>query len=217
MRKEELEKLVREYEGMCYIHGMAVAIIELVENRVVADGLKEYGNGKLIIPWFVHAVGETMGRYMSSGKVKVVVIEEGVEVIKENAFRQRGGGIVPVIERIYIPDSIRYIHRYAFEKLVCEGVRVPTGVLSIGEGAFAGSSVDKVVLKSDKCVVGDKAFYGCDRMTGVFIGKGVQGIGEKAFDKCRSLTMVIAEDGSVKNKFSERFAVDVMTATEGIK
>ncbi len=73
------------------------------------------------------------------------------------------------ITSVYIPNSIIYIGRAAFEN--CSGltsVTIPDGVTSIG----------------------NYAFYNCSGLTSVTIGSGVTSIGYSAFYECSGLTTV---------------------------
>lgn len=210
MVSKEFEKLVREYEGMCYIQGLAVADLRLMGTVVKAVGVKEYGNGKLVIPWFVNVVGEGMMFGIKSGRISGVVMEEGVEVIEAEAFSFRGVQDKTKLERLFIPDSIRKIQRGAFAYVQCKGIRVPLGVVGIGEGAYEGSGLTDVALKAEGCVVADRAFYGCKELKGVFVGKGVKFIDENSFKSCDSIGMVVVEDLEVRSKFANRFNANVV-------
>jgi hypothetical protein len=79
-------------------------------------------------------------------------------------------------------------------------------VVSIGDGAFAGSILNYplLVIVPDNCPtsvtipgsvasIGEEAFWDCDRLTNVTISGSVTGIGEEAFADCASLTAITVD------------------------
>lgn len=60
-------------------------------------------------------------------------------------------------------------------------------VVSIGESAFAGSSVQKVGLPDGLLTIGEKAFFGCEDLTFIGLPDGLVEIGDSAFGTCISL------------------------------
>jgi len=67
---------------------------------------------------------------------------------------------------------------------------IPNSVTSIGNYAFAGSSLTSVTIPNNVTSIGDFAFSGCTILTKVRIGNGVTSIGSQAFRSCASLTSV---------------------------
>ena len=71
---------------------------------------------------------------------------------------------------------------------------IPSGVTSIGTGAFSGlTSLTSVTIGSDVTYIGNDAFRGCSNLSEISMPAGVQ-IGERAFNNCTSLPQ---EDGVV--------------------
>jgi hypothetical protein len=76
------------------------------------------------------------------------------------------------------------------------GYTIPGSVSSIGEYAFAGSSLStvcgcgltSVVIPSSVTSIGLEAFWGCQSLSSVTVGNGVASIGVGAFGYCQSLT-----------------------------
>lgn len=67
-------------------------------------------------------------------------------------------------------------------------VTVPSGVHTIGEGAFKGcTSLERVNLPDTISVVAANAFKGCRRLVDIRLPEGVREIGEYAFHRCHSL------------------------------
>lgn len=81
-----------------------------------------------------------------------------------------------------VPDGVKTIAPYAFSQSHCIGeVILPDSVTSIGEHAFANSSLKKIILPDSVKVIGEKSFANCNSLTDIDLGKAEQ-IGSYAFD-----------------------------------
>ena len=78
---------------------------------------------------------------------------------------------------------------YLNDKLITELI-IPNNVTSIGEGAFAYSSIKSVVVSGGCQSIGDGAFNNCDSLTNVVIQKGCQSIGDRAFFSSDNITSI---------------------------
>ena len=78
---------------------------------------------------------------------------------------------------------------YLNDKLITELI-IPNNVTSIGEGAFAYSSIKSVVVSGGCQSIGDGTFNGCDSLTNVVIQKGCQSIGDRAFFSSDNITSI---------------------------
>ncbi len=67
-------------------------------------------------------------------------------------------------------------------------------VTSIGDWAFYGASITKVVIPDSVTNIGGYAFELCSGLTSVTISKSVTSIGGQAFYYCTSLTNVMIPD-----------------------
>jgi hypothetical protein len=67
-------------------------------------------------------------------------------------------------------------------------------VTSIGDGAFAGSSLTSVTIPNSVTSIGDGAFYGCWSLSSVTIPNSVTSIGDWTFFNCVSLASVTIPD-----------------------
>lgn len=83
-------------------------------------------------------------------------------------------------------------------------VIISAGVSSIGEFAFAGSSVERVCIASAIEIDGF-AFWGCDKLTDLDLGEFLKSIGGGAFWKCSKLYVVTAP-ATVENVMAKAFA-----------
>ncbi len=102
----------------------------------------------------------------------------------------------------------------------CKNTKIPSGVTSIGYGAFAGcrgltsiaipssvtsfgefafsncSGLTSIALHSGVTHIGMWAFYNCTGLTSVTIPSSVTSIGERAFIGCSGLTSIVVESGN---------------------
>ena len=117
-----------------------------------------------------------------------------------------------------IPQSVCTIGKRAFENAKSlERVKIPDGVVNIGDGAFYASALKEISLPSGIKNIGQKAFamcraltrasiphgilsinhklfYGCERLESVDIPKTVASIGVQAFYACRNLSNIKIPD-----------------------
>ena len=145
------------------------------------------------------------------GDSKELVIEEGVTVIKDGAYRGRG------FETVVIPSSVKRIGEKAFEKCgKLKSVVIPASVTEIGEGAFSWCDhMASVELNEGLTRIGEKAFEKCKSLTAVKIPASVDRIGAEAFYDCEALAEVTL-DGKTKlstSSFSGCKAVRSLTIT----
>ena len=93
------------------------------------------------------------------------------------------------------PDGVVYagmnVYRYKGSMPENTSITIKQGTLSIGVGAFNGSSgLTSVTIPSSVTSIGNSAFYNCSGLTSVTIPNSVTSIGNSAFYKCKGLTSV---------------------------
>ena len=75
-------------------------------------------------------------------------------------------------------------------------VKLPEGVTSIGDSAFADcSGLTSIELPERITSIGDGAFYGCSGLTSIELSEGVTSIGNHAFANCSGLTSIELPEG----------------------
>jgi hypothetical protein len=94
-------------------------------------------------------------------------------------------------------------------------ITVPTGVTSIGSGAFYScGSLTGITLPTSVTSVGESAFYNCGSLTSINIPINVTSIGSNAFSGCASLASITvdvnnsnyaSQDGILYNKAKTSF------------
>ena len=117
------------------------------------------------------------------------------EIIKDEAAITgcrsdvEGDVIIPMLIDNYPVTSIK---GYSFQE--CGGiifVRIPSTVVTIGDGAFQGCRSLKTVNIPDSVkTIGDYAFYNCVLLSDVEMGSSVEKIGEGAFGRCAALQRI---------------------------
>ncbi|MBQ5824033.1 MAG: leucine-rich repeat protein, partial [Clostridia bacterium] len=105
-----------------------------------------------------------IGRYvLRSNGTTVADIKEGTELIANQAFAGTS------LTRITIPDSVKIIDRYAFER--CKSLSdmvIPDSVTYIGNHAFINcTSLKKIIIPDSVTYVGFLAFTNCTALTEV--------------------------------------------------
>lgn len=103
---------------------------------------------------------------------------------------------VKVSGDIVIPDTVEgkpvtVIGETAFVKetgRMLTGVTLPDTVEIIGNGAFADSSIKKMVLPASLKTIGDAAFIRCAMLEEVVFNEGLEKIDQSAFSECSALS-----------------------------
>ena len=117
---------------------------------------------------------------------------------------------------IILPNSVQSIGKEAFKGVQFESIKLPTELVTIGEGSFYGcTNLTDITIPSNVTTIGENAFYNssiesvnmsasislqsiggsafryCGSLTNVNIPSGVRSIGSSAFSNCGSLTQVL--------------------------
>ena len=97
-----------------------------------------------------------------------------------------------VLKSVIIPDSVITIEAYAFDlNTNITNVTIGNNVVTIGIGAFFGTSIENLVIPDSVTTIGDSAFGFNSSLISVTIGTGVTVIPDYAFSHCFALTSVI--------------------------
>lgn len=119
--------------------------------------------------------------YLGNALAEDVVVPNGVEAIKANAFCKCGS-----IKRVTLPESIRRIGDHAFFKCAAlQSVHIPDGAQSIEQHAFRYCDALKTVTTS-AASIGYMAFANCKSLESVYL-KRCGEILSACFLECRAL------------------------------
>lgn len=95
-------------------------------------------------------------------------------------------------QNIVLPDAINGLKVVAvgdgaFEELSSEdivSITLPAGIVNIGENAFANCADIVITVKGALTYVGERAFVGCNKLTEVMLGDGLEHIFAETFLEC---------------------------------
>lgn len=120
-----------------------------------------------------------------------VIIEDGVESIGEDAFRE-----CSAIKSVDIASSVKIIKQNAFiDCASLETIVIPSSVESIGYCAFMNcSSLKSLDIPSSVKTIGSAAFSGCTQVESVNLSDGIERIEGSAFENCNSMYTVEIPD-----------------------
>lgn len=95
----------------------------------------------------------------------------------------------PIIEKIVLGSNITKIGRKSLSKGCLISISIPESVVSIGEYAFLGSSIETITLPSKIRIIQSGTFEGCEKLSSVVIPDVVEEIKDSAFARCFSLKL----------------------------
>ena len=169
---------------LCYAHNI------YLDNIHITD---------LVIPDDVKSIGNYAFYYCS--KLTSVTIPDSVTSIGDSAFAGCSG-----LMSVTVPDNVMRIGDSAFRNCSrLTSITVPfVGEKADGSGVthfgymFGRSynsydipkSLKEVIISGNNINIADDAFYGCDGLTNITIGDGVERIGSSAFEECDSLERI---------------------------
>ena len=126
------------------------------------------------------------GTELVNGESGVLVIPEGVTVISSYAFANLG------ITSVTIPSSVVTVSDGAFAGCIrLSEVKIGENVSSIGASAFKNcAAITSITIPDKVTAIGNGAFENCAKLETITLGKGVNAIGNAAFKGCASLTAI---------------------------
>ena len=152
-----------------------------------------------------------------SGRVKKLVVEEGVTAIGADAFSYTN-----TLTSVSLPNSLKKIGGSAFES--CENLTsivIPDSVTTIGEAAFRGcDALTDVRLPKNLTSIGTRLFSGCYNLTSIHIPEKVTIIGSNAFSDCQRLQSVKIPNAVTvieKEAFSFCYGLKEVVIGSGVK
>ncbi len=98
------------------------------------------------------------------------------------------------VTKITLPNDLTEIPNYAFWNFAGSfgaGFGIPSGVTSIGNGAFQNSEITEIVIPEGVTSLGANAFQGCTELTKITLPSTLTSIGNYAFDGCAKLATIV--------------------------
>lgn len=137
-----------------------------------------------VLPASFEVQAGTLVRYR--GRERDVEIPEGIVGVGEGAFRG-----CTFVERVLVPDSVRFIEGHAFEGCTSlHGIAIPS-VERLGPAVFRGcSSLPSIIVRDVVADIPPYAFKDCTSLEWVRLPARVRSIGDEAFAGCTSLKHV---------------------------
>ena len=155
---------------------------------------------EVVIPNYSKAgdlVTELQERFAThtSSTLTAVTLPEGLRIIGEYAFYNSMN-----LATVNIPDSLQVIGDRAFQSAVLLDVqilRLPEGLVSIGEQAFLGGFFSEVIIPSTVTELGEQTFRGCPRLTAITFAEGssITALPGQFASECTALTSMTIPDG----------------------
>ena len=122
----------------------------------------------------VTAIGESAFAY--SKGISGITLPSTVTKIGKSAF-----GYSALTGTVSIPAAVKTIGDNAFYDCDITGLTLENGVESIGASAFRNTDITSLSLPASVKTVGDNAFGGCNDITQISFGEGLESIGNQAF------------------------------------
>ena len=180
-----------QYNGKGYVPAAiadgAFAGCGTLETITIGSSVASIGEGALDAP-MLRSIEVSSGNAAYSSVAGVLYDRDGTVLIKFPSSKQR----------LVIPGTVTEIAPRAFESagaaLKAEQgsgdvsylryVSVPGSVVSIGEGAFRGSTLEVLKLADGTTAIGAEAFSGCASLAYVVFCDTLEEVGDGAFDGC---------------------------------
>ncbi len=122
------------------------------------------------------------------GTTAQVIIPETIDGLPVRAIGNSAFDSRLDIYFVSIPDSVKGIGGYAFNRCSMTSVSIGKNVTSIGGSAFAGcTGLTSLTIPNSVTAIGDLAFYQCTGLTSLSIGN-VTSLGNYTFAGCTGLT-----------------------------
>lgn len=202
--------------GICKHCGTAFITEKVINNYVIKNEVNNTYNTSVVNSTSINANVVNMFQ----DELNKFFVIEGTELTKYN------GNATNVV----VPDFIQHIGIEVFKDCKLKSVKLPAGLLTIGDSAFYCcpnltsieipqgvtsigdsafwwcSSITNIKLPDSLEIIGDGAFSCCDGLISINLPDGLKSIGESAFSGCSSITSINLPDSIIsigQNAFFE--------------
>ena len=147
----------------------------------------------ITIPNSVTSIGG--GAFKSCSSLTSIVVKSGNTAYdsRENCnaiIETATNTLIVGCKNTIIPNSVTSIGDGAFADSSLSSITIPNSVTSIGNGAFAGSSLSSITIPNSVTNIGRGAFQNCSSLSSVTIPNSVTSIGDDVFASCPSLSSI---------------------------
>ncbi len=163
------------------------------------------GIGKIIISEGIEVLGN--GVFLNCKELREVVLPgtlkrigtadpTGCPKILGTMTKLEGTFEYTALERVRVPDSVKYIGENAFSGCAkLEQITLPAGLKEIRENTFSWCrSLTEVTFPAELEAIRAEAFEGCESLVSVTLPEGVYSIEQGAFAGCRKLENIYLPD-----------------------
>lgn len=179
------------------------------EDDIVIPNAVKQGNDQFSDQYKI--VGIDPETFANCEDLESVTLSPSIEVIGENAFYNSSikkivipyGNLKTISERVFycsriqsvsLPASVTEIGAEAFAYSAINDFKAD-GIIMLGNGAFASSSIENVQLPNSLVSIGDYTFNYCKRLQSIVIPESVKSIGTSAFQECDKLAEINLPEG----------------------
>ncbi len=118
--------------------------------------------------------------------VKTIIIEDGVSIIPDYAFR----GLTE-LKKVILPSSVNTIGKGAFSGCAnLKQIELPEGITKIEKKTFYNSGLEKITIPDSVSEIGEYAFSECSELSEIKLGDNISSIGRSAFSICKKLEAI---------------------------
>lgn len=153
------------------------------------------------------------GAFSAAAGIEELHVPASVEEIGEGAFSclfTGEMGYCSLLKNLDLENGLETIGDHAFAYTSIERLSLPVTVDEIGNGAFMGNyALTNVILPEGIKSIGENAFYNCDKLRTVAVPKSVKSIGDHAFGFVKS--------GDEPYEKLDGFKMSVFSRSEGKK
>ena len=122
------------------------------------------------------------------------------------------------VTSINVDKGTKKIEAYAFKGIVgIKSVVLPEGLESIGDQAFRGAEIRKLIIPDSVKSIGSRCFFECKKLKSVVIGAGAMSFGEKAFYSAMESLYISSDKAITALSGADVFFVNGYNNTVGIK
>ena len=124
---------------------------------------------------------------LAGALIKTLVVSSGVTSIGEDAFGGNNG-----LTNVTLPSGLISIGRGAFSACGFTGIEIPEGVVSIGDGAFVDcNNLTDIYIPASVSVIGEYAFYRNSSLTSAVVCNPNVVFGNDVFGNFSATTLIL--------------------------